>query len=84
MKIRDFYCHFLFRDDVCGCIYYHGEEIAGPHATPHLGIVAALNLPWLLIPLILTGRMLKEHPFTKGVVSEISQVGHLEGQSAKG
>ena len=41
-----------------------GEEIAGPHATPHLPIVLLLNLPWLLIPIILTLRLRKERPFT--------------------
>ena len=47
-----------------------GEEIAGPHATPHLAIVTALNLPWLLLPLLLTARMWKEHPFTRLVSLE--------------
>ena len=40
-----------------------GEEIAGPHATPHLPLVLALNLPWLLTPILLTLRLRKEHPF---------------------
>lgn len=40
-----------------------GEEVAGPHATPHLPLVLALNLPWLLIPFFLTFRLWKEHPF---------------------
>jgi len=40
-----------------------GEEAAGPHATPHLPIVFALNLPWLLMPIFLTLRLRREHPF---------------------
>jgi hypothetical protein len=42
-----------------------GEEIAGPHASPHLPIVLALNLPWLLLPILLTIRLWKEHPFSR-------------------
>jgi len=56
--------YLLFRDDVRGCVHHPGEEIAGPHASPHLGIVLALNLPWLLLPILLTIRLWKEHPFT--------------------
>jgi hypothetical protein len=41
-----------------------GEEIAGPHASPHLAIVTALNLPWLLLPILVTARLCKEHAFT--------------------
>ena len=41
-----------------------GEEIAGPHATPHLPLVLGLNLPWLLMPIFLTFRLRKEQPFT--------------------
>jgi hypothetical protein len=44
-----------------------GEEIAGPHATPHLPLVLALNLPWLLLPILLTMRLRHEHPFTTQV-----------------
>jgi hypothetical protein len=47
-----------------------GEEIAGPYATPHLPLVFGLNLPWLLIPIFLTLRLRKEHPFA----SEVPQV----------
>lgn len=42
-----------------------GEELAGPHATPHFPFVLALNLPWLLMPIFLTLRLRKEHPFTQ-------------------
>ena len=42
-----------------------GEEIAEPYATPHLPLVLALNLPWLLMPIFLTLRLRKEHPFAK-------------------
>jgi hypothetical protein len=44
-----------------------GEEIAGPYATPHLPLVLALNLPWLLTPIFLTLRLWREHPFTSNV-----------------
>ena len=40
-----------------------GEEFAGPHATPHWPLVLGLNLPWLVIPILLTLRLRKEHPF---------------------
>jgi hypothetical protein len=42
-----------------------GEEIAGPHATPHFPLVLGLNLPWLLMPIFLTLRLRKEHPFAR-------------------
>ena len=42
-----------------------GEEIAGPQATPHLPFVLGLNLPWLLMPILLTLRLRKEHPFAQ-------------------
>ncbi len=41
-----------------------GEEFAGPHAAPHFPLVLALNLPWLLMPFLITYRMSKEHPFS--------------------
>ena len=41
-----------------------GEELAGPYATPHLPLVLGLNLPWLLVPFLLTARVWKEHPFS--------------------
>ncbi len=44
-----------------------GEEFAGPHATPHLPLVVGLNLPWLLTPIFLTLRMLRDHPFAMDV-----------------
>jgi hypothetical protein len=47
--------------DVCIIL---GEEIAGPHAAPNLPVVAALNLPWLLVPILLTLRLRREHPFS--------------------
>ncbi len=56
-----FYAGMMFAD----VFIIMGEEIAGPHATPHLGIVALLNLPWLLMPILLTARMWKDHPFTR-------------------
>ncbi|MGB8215403.1 MAG: emopamil-binding family protein [Anaerolineales bacterium] len=55
-----FYSGMMFAD----VFIILGEEIAGPHASPHLAIVMALNLPWLVLPILLTGRLWKEHPFT--------------------
>jgi hypothetical protein len=43
-----------------------GEEMAGDHATPHFPLVLALNLPWLVVPLLVIYRMWKSaHPFTE-------------------
>ncbi len=55
-----FYSGMMFT----GVIVILGEELAGPHATPHLPLVLGLNLPWLLVPLLLTARLWKEHPFS--------------------
>lgn len=42
------------------------EEAFGPHATPHLLIVAGLNLPWFVLPIAVIARMYRtEHPFTR-------------------
>jgi hypothetical protein len=41
------------------------EEYSGAHKAPHFGIVLALNLPWLLLPLGTLIRMAREHPFTE-------------------
>jgi hypothetical protein len=43
------------------------EEYDGVHAAPHFGVVLALNLPWLLLPLLTLIRMAREHPFTEPV-----------------
>ena len=67
-----FYSGMMFAD----VFIILGEEIAGPHATPHLAIVTALNLPWLLLPLLLTARLWKEHPFTRPV-SEVAATSAL-------
>ncbi len=56
-----FYSGMMFAD----VFIILGEEIAGPHATPHPAIVVAFNLPWLLVPILLTARLWKEHPFTR-------------------
>jgi hypothetical protein len=56
-----FYSGMMFAD----VFIILGEEIASPHASPHLAIVTAVNLPWLLIPILLTSRLWKEHPFTR-------------------
>jgi hypothetical protein len=43
-----------------------GEEIAGQHATPELGMVLFANAPWLLVPIFLLYQMWKRpHPFTR-------------------
>ena len=55
-----FYSGMMFT----GVFIILGEEIAGPHATPHLPLVLGLNLPWLLFPIFLTLRLRKEHPFS--------------------
>ena len=56
-----FYSGMMFAD----VFIILGDEIAGPHASPHLGTVLALNLPWLLLPVLLTVRLWNEHPFTR-------------------
>ena len=50
-----------------------GEEIAGPYATPHLSLVFALNLPWLLTPIFLTLRLWREHPFMNNVLQSTAR-----------
>ena len=55
-----FYSGMMFAD----VFIILGEEIAGPHATPHLPAVLSFNLPWLLIPILLTVRLWKGSPFT--------------------
>ena len=55
-----FYGGMLFAD----VFIILGEEIAGPHASPNLPLVLALNLPWLVVPIFLVLRLRKEHPFT--------------------
>ena len=63
-----FYSGMMFAD----VFIILGEEVAGPHATPHLPMVLGLNLPWLLMPILLTFRLRKEHPFA----------GEVEGMTA--
>jgi hypothetical protein len=42
------------------------EEFFGNHATPHGGLVALLNTPWFVVPLVAAARMWREvHPFTR-------------------
>lgn len=43
------------------------EERYGVWATPHFGIVLALNLPWLLLPWAVILRMRRPQPFTRPV-----------------
>jgi hypothetical protein len=45
------------------------EERYGEWATPRFGIVLALNLPWLLMPLAVTWRLRREHPFTTAALA---------------
>jgi hypothetical protein len=62
------------------------EEIAGPYASPHLPLVLALNLPWLLMPVRLARRMRKEHPFMGAAPDyrrEVSEVGVESGTKYK-
>lgn len=56
-----FYSGMMFAD----VFIILGEEATGPHATPHFPFVLALNLPWLLMPIFLTLRLRKEHPFAQ-------------------
>ncbi len=50
---------------VVGVILF--EETVGPYATPHTGMVYALNSPWVAFPALAIARMWKsETPFTKG------------------
>jgi len=62
-----FYSGMMFAD----VFIILGEEVAGPHATPHLPMVLGLNLPWLLMPILLTFRLRREHPFA----SETGEIG---------
>ncbi|MGC8481720.1 MAG: EXPERA domain-containing protein [Acidimicrobiales bacterium] len=46
------------------------EEIWGPHATPHLGIVLADNAPWLIVPLLIIIRMWpSDRPFCRSFLT---------------
>jgi hypothetical protein len=56
-----FYSGMMF----AGVFIILGEEKVGPHATAHFPFVLALNLPWLLMPIFLTVRLRKEHPFAQ-------------------
>lgn len=48
------------------------EEYDGVHAAPDFGVAAALNLPWLLLPLLTLIRVARNHPFTEPVPSPAS------------
>ncbi len=56
-----FYSGMMFAD----VFIILGEEAAGPHASPNFPLVLGLNLPWLLMPIFLTLRVRREHPFTQ-------------------
>jgi hypothetical protein len=55
-----FYAGMMFAD----VLIILGEEFAGPHASPHFMQVLALNLPWLLVPLLLVYRLHSSSPFS--------------------
>jgi hypothetical protein len=74
-----FYSGMMFAD----VFIILGEEIAGPHASPHLGIVVALNLPWLLLPLALTSRLWHEHPFSYELKETERPASRETGQSVQ-
>ncbi len=63
-----FYCGLMFAN----VTIILGEEVAGAHATPTLGIVLLANAPWLLFPLFILYRLWRDdpHPFTEPVASE--------------
>ena len=63
-----FYSGMMF----AGVFIILGEEAAGPHATHDLPLVLGLNLPWLLMPILLTFRLRSEHPFTQIVPQIVS------------
>jgi emopamil binding protein len=56
-----FYSGMMFAD----VFIILGDEFAGPHAAPNFPFVLALNLPWLLVPVFLTLRLRREHPFAQ-------------------
>jgi hypothetical protein len=56
-----FYSGMMFAD----VFIILGEEWAGPDAAPNFPFVLGLNLPWLLMPIFLTLRLRKEHPFAQ-------------------
>ena len=68
-----FYSGMMF----AGVFIILGEEFAGPHAGPNFPFVLALNLPWLLMPIALTFRLRKEHPFAQ--LAAESTVPSLDG-----
>jgi hypothetical protein len=60
------------------------EEYAGTYASPHFPIVLLANLPWLVFPLLITGRMARaQHPFIRQVASEAIAAAPI-GQDASG
>lgn len=56
-----FYSGMMFAD----VFIILGDEFAGLHAAPNFPFVLALNLPWLLVPIFLTLRLRREHPFAQ-------------------
>ena len=56
-----FYSGMMFAD----VFIILGAEFAGPQAAPNFPFVLALNLPWLLVPIFLTLRLRREHPFAR-------------------
>jgi hypothetical protein len=49
-----------------------GEEIAGEHRTPELGMVLLANAAWVLIPLLILWRLgTNPHPFTEDALQSV-------------
>jgi hypothetical protein len=55
-----FYSGMMF----AGVFIILGEEAWGPDAAPNFPLVLGLNLPWLLVPILLTLRLRRENPFS--------------------
>ena len=59
-----------------------GEERFGAYATSHFPLVLALNLPWLLFPLIITARMASSaEPFTERLAAKDPQAVPIAGRT---
>lgn len=59
------------------------EERYGRWATPHFGLVLALNTPWLLMPLLTIWRMRRSHPFAPTGAHQARQNGSPEAAGAR-
>lgn len=53
------------------------DELAGAHATPHPAVVVAANAAWLVVPVVVLGRLgWREHPFTVETAAPAAAGGH--------